>query len=69
MSEPKRQSVQVTITDIEIPFGTLVMFFIEIAFAALPAILLLFVAFFSLGALVGAIAPDSALGQLIRGLR
>jgi hypothetical protein len=49
------QQTPVTVTDIRIPFLRLVVFFVKAGLAAIPAIIILFLAVMALAALVGAV--------------
>jgi hypothetical protein len=39
MDDPKPRATEVVITDFEMPFGSMVVFLIKVAFAAIPAMI------------------------------
>ncbi|MBX6425665.1 MAG: hypothetical protein IRZ09_07065 [Variibacter sp.] len=55
-SEQRLPSEQRTIlTDIDVPFGRLVMFFIKASLAAIPAVIIVWLILMIVGAILGAI--------------
>lgn len=41
MDDPKPRATEVIITDFEMPFGSMVVFLIKVAFAAIPAMIVI----------------------------
>lgn len=56
MTDPMPPSARVTVVDFDMPFGALVMFLIKLAFAAIPAYLIMMVIFLAVFGLFGGVA-------------
>ena len=63
MNEPMTSSTRITVVDIDMPFGSMVRFMIKLAFAAIPAYLIILFIVFLVIALTGGAA--ALLGNLV----
>ena len=54
MSPPKIEGMPVQITDIDMPFGSMIMFMVKWALAAIPAIIIFWVVVGSIPVIIGA---------------